>query len=138
MRATRRREGLLPETPEVKKPDPRARLALFFKAGFKSNGTAWERRLYKRLWAAVQRLEAGVRREQAARSREFHRLHTEQIARTRARWYRKNRRRQALYNARYHREHRARRCSFCGGSPGFGRYCLRPARDGLACKRCFA
>jgi hypothetical protein len=129
----------LPEASEVK-PDPREQLARFFLAGFKSNGAAWERRLYKRLWARVQRLDPEVRRAEAARMRAHSKLPEVKIAdaRRHARWARKNRRRLSRYNASYHREHRARRCSFCGGHPGFGRYCLRPARDGLACKRCFA
>lgn len=120
------------------KQDPRAQLALFYRAGFKSNGAVWERRLYKRLWARVRRLDIDFRRSEAARSREFHRRHKKQMARGRARWYRKNRRRQALYNARYHRDHRVRRCGFCNRRAGPGRYCLRPVRGRLACPGCFA
>ncbi|MGH9728446.1 MAG: hypothetical protein ACRD4V_07630 [Candidatus Acidiferrales bacterium] len=120
--------------------DPRGQLALFHRAGFRSNGAKWERRLYKRLWARVQRLDQNIRREQAARMREQNKKPEvkKADAARHARWYRKHRRRVARYNARYHRENRRRHCGFCDRPAGPGRYSLRPANGRLACPRCFA
>lgn len=122
------------------KTDPRAQLALFFRAGFKSNGARWERRLYKRLWARVRRLDPKFRDAEAERMRE--QSHEPRVkkadARRHAVWARKHRRRLRSYNRRYHLEHRMRRCGFCGRRAGRGRYCLRPVRGKLACPVCFA
>ncbi|MGH9747255.1 MAG: hypothetical protein ACRD59_14255, partial [Candidatus Acidiferrales bacterium] len=49
--------------------NPREQLALFFRAGLRSNGTKRERRLYKRLWARVRRLDPEFRSSEAARMR---------------------------------------------------------------------
>jgi hypothetical protein len=119
---------------------PREALALFFRAGFKSNGHVWERRLYKMLWARIQRLNPEVRRSDAARMREASKRPEVKAADAarHAAWVRKHRRRVSRYNKRYHAEHRARRCSYCGRRAGLGRYCLRSYRGQLACPRCFA
>ena len=107
--------------------DPRAQLALFFQAGFKSNGEAWERKLYKTLWARVRRLDAAFRRKEAARMRMTSQLpgFKEADARRHAAWYRDNLARVSSYNANYHREHRRRHCHFCGQPAPKGRYGLR-------------
>jgi hypothetical protein len=106
---------------------PREALALFFRAGLKSSGTKRERRLYKRLWARVRRLDPEFRRAEAARMREAS-LDPEvkkADATRHAEWVKRHRRRVRRYNARWHREHRQRRCHFCD-RPGRGRYALRP------------
>jgi len=140
VRSMRRMEGHLPETSTVNKPDPREQLALFFRAGFKTNGTKRERRLYQKLWKRVRQLDPEFRRSEAARMREQSKKPgvKEADARRHARWARKNSLRVARYNHRYHRENRARRCSYCDRRAKPGRYSLRPFRGQLACPRCFA
>ncbi len=120
--------------------DPREQLAEFFRAGRKSNGSRRERRLYKRIWARVRRLDPEYRRAEAARMRDqaCRPGVKEADARRHAEWARKHRRRVAAYNRRYHREIRARRCAFCDRRAPRGRYGLRVARGKPACPDCYA
>lgn len=115
-------------TPINRNISPREALALFFRIGFRTTGAKFERRLYKRLWARVHRLNPAVRKKDADRMREQSRRPEvkEADARRHARWYRENRGRVALYNRRYHQDHRARHCHFCGRRAPKGRYGLRP------------
>jgi hypothetical protein len=107
---------------------PREALALFFRAGLNSNGRKWERRLYKRLWVRVRRLDPEFRLRDADRMRVQSRLPEvkKADAARHARYVRDHRSRVRRYNARYHRTHRRRYCSFCGRPAPKGRYGLRP------------
>lgn len=107
---------------------PREALALFFRAGLNSNGRKWERRLYKRLWVRVRRLDPEFRLRDAARMREQSRLPEVQKAdaERHARYVRTHRGRVRRYNARYHRENRRRHCALCGRPARKGRYGLKP------------
>lgn len=106
---------------------PREALALFFRAGLNSNGRKWERRLYKRLWARVRRLDPECRRVDAARMRAQSLLPEvkKADAERHARYVRKHRARVSRYNRRYHREKRRRHCTLCGRPAPKGRYGLK-------------
>jgi hypothetical protein len=121
-------------TPDVErtrmKPElsPREALALFFRAGLNSNGTKRERRLYKRLWNRVKRAE-----DPSFRAREAARMRGRRLdpdvkkadAARHAKWALLNRKKVGRYNARWHREHRQRRCFSCRRPARPGRYGLR-------------
>lgn len=111
------------------KLSPREALALFFRAGLKSNGTLRERRLYQRLWARVKRAEdPEFRAREAARMREKSRDPEVKKADAvrHARWVANHRRKVARYNARWHRANRRRHCFFCKSPAPVGRHGLRP------------
>lgn len=122
------------------KTDQRQQLALFHRAGFKSNGEAWERRLYRKLYMRMCRRDREFRRKESAGKRRRRKLPGRKAAacaRRRA-WGARNRRRLRRYNRDYYLQFCARRCAFCRRLAGRGRNRLRVVRGRPACPGCFA